>query len=165
MLKRILIAGMVIIVTACSSNPVPTTSNPAEVTFRMKSANNRVVYSVWRKVNAPADAQAIHVGVSPLGGQLNFSYPDFQPITLKLDPGTYFLHSYRAQFVGSTFNSTSYCSGNDGWDNGKPVFMSFTVQAGDRLTLPEVTIDMFCDVKVNDIRYGVTIGQRFKRPY
>lgn len=165
MLKYLFVAVSVFSLSSCGTVPTPTSKNPAEVTFRFKetvaykngASEDNSVLTFWRKIEEDGKKSGrIAVGKA---------FRLYDPTTIQLDPGTYYLDSFQ---VGSSQNSFCVSQGGhyltrNGWDDAanKPYYLSFTIKEGDVLELPEVVFNSDCkSAAFKDPKNVFTVGSK-----
>jgi hypothetical protein len=159
-------AGLV----GCAMQPAIKSDNPANITMRFKSENNKSVMTFWREMKADGTkGSRFMVGVDRGTALMNMNFAGYAPNVVQLDPGAYFLDSYQAPV--SSKPGVAYCVSQgghymtrNGWDdeNKRPVYMSFIVKENQNLTLPMVQFDADCKPTITDDKTGITFGEKFQ---
>lgn len=161
--KNISILSLILI-SACASNPNVASKNPAEVTFQFMDTKNLASLTFWRKIESNGNkGDRFSVGVPTFNLVMNTNFPTSKPETITLDPGTYYLDSFQ---VGNTCVSQSgHFKSRNGWDDNlkKPLYLSFSVKEGQKLTLPVVTFKYDCETaSFKDPKKIFTTGNKLK---
>jgi hypothetical protein len=163
----IMIAGAMAL-TACAMAPTAQSEHPAAVTFGVKDADGESVLTFWRKMNDDGTkGKRFSVGgTSTAGLMMNTGFDAYAPIEKQLDAGTYFLDSFQVN-SGSKFcvSQGGHYMMRNGWDDGnnKPLFVSFTVQEAQMLTLPVITFAADCKSASFDNASKIfTVGAKFE---
>lgn len=142
-------------IAACAMAPKPQSENSAQVTFKF-SGSGYSALTFWRKLNDDGTAgKRFSVGGNSRSAlMLNMSFKKPFATTLTLDPGTYYLDSFQIEHAsGYVVSENKHYAARNGWDqqNQRPYYLSFTVKAGEHLTLPEVDINVQVKAKNNVI--------------
>ncbi|MDR2884060.1 MAG: hypothetical protein LBV09_03025 [Deferribacteraceae bacterium] len=171
----VLLLSFSIFFTACAAKSPVSQDTPqadktlSQVIFNFKSSyNDRSVLTFWRKIEADGTkGERFFVG----GGttfslMMNLPFPPFAPKTVELEAGRYYLDSYQVPIEGGKYcvsEGTHYTQRN-GWDDtkGQPKYLSFTVEEGSGLTLPEVVFNG-CEPTINDTQKVFTLGAVFNK--
>ena len=171
-MKKILAFTCIVLVTACAMTPTPKSDYPADVTFQFKSYNDDSALTFWRKIESnggKGDRFSIG-GASRTALMMNMGFSSFEPVAQQLDPGTYFLDSFQASSSvggagGFCLSESGHYMFRNGWDdaNNKPLYLSFSVEEGQKLTLPMVQFDENCNASFSDPEKIFTVGEKLNR--
>ncbi len=122
--------------------PKVRSDNPATVTFQFENEGNNVL-TFWRKMENGQKSSAFPVGVSGMALAFNSSsFSTFEPYTMQLDPGIYYLDSFQVNLGKIYVSQAGHFSTRNGWDDtaNSPKYLAIKVSQGQVLTLPRVRI-------------------------
>lgn len=155
-------------VLSCAGKPDVTTESPSVVVFQFTSDyNNTSMLSFWRKIEVGGEkGPRFSIGVSQAKLFMNSSFPKYAPVTMKLDPGTYYLDSFEVPVSGKVncLSEKKHFKSRNGWDDAaqQPLFLSFTVEEGQHLILPQVVFSG-CTASFTDEENIFTVGRALER--
>jgi hypothetical protein len=135
--------SILFVFTGCAKYS-PKTTNPAEVTFHFEG-NERSALTFWRKLDANGKKGQIFSvgGNSKAKLMMNSGFKKPYSDTIMLDEGMYYLDSYQiVSGNGFIVSEGTHYTRRNGWDKeaNAPLYLSFEVKSGQKLTLPKVNI-------------------------
>lgn len=146
-LKTACFICLMFLFSGCTA-PSVTVDNPAIVTFQFEHEGQNVA-TLWRRIDGEQHGSKIYAQLSKWAlAMADSQLGSFAPHSVTLDPGTYYLDAIHIRTPHWVYSSRRgnwvYSSERYGWNEaeGRPYFFSFTVNEGDFLILPKVSITL-----------------------
>lgn len=136
---------LILLNSGCATVPKPSSDvQTSAITFYF-FAKDHSALTFWRKINDDGSkGKRFSVGGSSKASLFmnsGFSKPFEQ--TVNLEPGTYYLDSFQIVVKeGFLVSQNKHFAMRNGWDdtNKKPLYLSFTIEEGKDLILPQIEI-------------------------